>query len=82
VPAEKLKAFGGHPARPEVREAVVGIMRDLTGIYMELGAVHQQIGRFYRYEESLDPVNFELLRQIRRLVDPQGIINPGSLGLG
>lgn len=82
VPAEKLKAFGANPARPEVREAVVGIMRDLTGIYMELGAVHQQIGKFYRYEESLDPVNFELLRQIRKLVDPQGIINPGSLGLG
>lgn len=81
VPAEKLKAFGANPARPEAREVVVGLMRDLTAIYMELGAVHQQIGKFYRYEESLDPVNFELLRQIRKLLDPDGIINPGSLGL-
>lgn len=82
VPAEKLKAYGASPARPEVREAVVKIMRDLTAIYMELGAVHQQIGKFYRYEDSLDPVNFEHLRQIRALTDPHGIINPGSLGLG
>jgi hypothetical protein len=81
VPAEKLRSFVKTPAQPEVREAVVQIMTDLTTIYMELGAVHQQIGKFYRYQDAIDPVNFELLTQIRRIIDPQGIINPGSLGL-
>lgn len=82
VPEEKLKAFRANRAQPEVREFVVGMMRDLVAVYMDLGAVHQQIGKFYPYEQSLDAGNFELLRQIRKLVDPQGIINPGSLGLG
>lgn len=81
VPAEKLRSFVKMPAQPEVREAVIQIMTDLTTIYMELGAVHQQIGKFYRYQDAIDPVNFELLTQIRRIIDPQGIINPGSLGL-
>jgi FAD/FMN-containing dehydrogenase len=44
--------------------------------------VHQQLGRFYPYREALAPEAFELLSRIKRVVDPDNLVNPGVLGLG
>ena len=49
---------------------------------MEHGAVSFQIGRFYLYQEGLDPTAAALLKSFKQLLDPQGVLNPGSLGLG
>lgn len=79
---DTIKQYGRNPARPEVRAAVEKIMTDLTQIYLELGAVHQQLGRFYRYLDALDPVNVDVLQRLKAMFDPHGVVNPRSLGLG
>lgn len=79
---EDVKAYVDNPAGPAANDAVQKIMRDLTDIYLELGAVHQQLGKFYRYKDALDPVNWDLLTEFKRSVDPKGLINPDALGLG
>jgi FAD/FMN-containing dehydrogenase len=48
---------------------------------MESGAVSFQLGKFYLYQEGLEPTAAGLLRQLKQLVDPQGRMNPGGLGL-
>lgn len=74
----KLPTHGENLA---ARSAVDRLRADLARCFMEHGAVSFQIGRFYRYQEGLDPGAARLLAAIKRVVDPQGIINPGSLGL-
>lgn len=53
----------------------------LVDIFLAHDAVHFQIGRTYRYRDSLDPAADALLLAIKRQVDPRGLMNPGSLGL-
>jgi hypothetical protein len=54
---------------------------ELTSFWMEQGCSHLQIGKTYRYLESRQPAVRTLIEQIKAIVDPQGLINPGSLGL-
>lgn len=69
------------PAVPGATAEVTRMLRDLAGIFLAHGAVHQQLGKFYPYRESLDPVTWSLLAGCKSLVDPRGLMNPGSLGL-
>jgi FAD/FMN-containing dehydrogenase len=48
---------------------------------MEQGAVSFQLGKFYFYQESLADSASGFLRELKRMVDPAGRMNPGALGL-
>jgi FAD/FMN-containing dehydrogenase len=74
----KLQRF---PENLPARQAVMRIREELAQLFMERGAVSFQLGKFYRYQEGLEPTAAAFLRQIKTLVDPQGRMNPGSLGL-
>jgi FAD/FMN-containing dehydrogenase len=50
-------------------------------MFMRMGAAHFQIGRFYPYRDSRHGDTFALLRAVKQHVDPDGLINPGVLGL-
>jgi glycolate oxidase len=43
--------------------------------------VHLQLGRAYNLEQGSDPKAYALLRQIKDVVDPKGLMNPAALGL-
>ncbi len=58
------------------------LKRGLIDLFYAQGAVHFQIGRTYRYRDSLDPAANVLLAKVKQALDPQGRMNPGSLGLG
>ncbi len=53
----------------------------IVNIFHHHGAAHFQIGRTYRYRDSLDARADALLQAVKREVDPRGLMNPGSLGL-
>jgi FAD/FMN-containing dehydrogenase len=60
---------------------VFEIRERLAGLFLERGAVHLQIGRTYPYRAGLAPAAWRLVEALKRAVDPEGRINPGSLGL-
>jgi FAD/FMN-containing dehydrogenase len=82
IDADYLAKLTSYEENLPARAAVDRLRTDLARCFMEHGAVSFQIGRFYLYQEGLDPTAAALLRSIKTLVDPQGIMNPGSLGLG
>lgn len=75
------KRYAAHPAVPGANEAVIEMLRDLSGIFKELGAAHHQIGKFYPYKAALAPESWSLLEGIKHLLDPHALMNPGALGL-
>ncbi len=76
-----LSKLTKHAANPEAFAAVARLREDLAIAFMEQGATSFQIGKFYKYQQGLEPSAATWLHQIKQLVDPQGRMNPGALGL-
>jgi D-lactate dehydrogenase (cytochrome) len=77
--AEKWKDI---PAAEDRRKVALALRDELRDLFDGLGGLHLQIGKYYPY---LDIMNNDGLRQvvrgIKQSLDPQGLMNPGALGL-
>jgi D-lactate dehydrogenase (cytochrome) len=71
--------FGGFAPNPAARTFVRAMREGLRDIMDKHGAVHSQLGRFYRLNGSGIPEN--LLPRLKAALDPDCGINPGVLGL-
>ncbi len=76
-----LNRFAAHPANEPARAQVMRLRRELVELLEQRGALHLQIGRTYPYQQGLRPVPKETVRGLKRLLDPDGRMNSGSLGL-
>lgn len=74
----KLKRF---PANAEARGVVERLRGEIIGIFRALDAIHLQVARTYPLSGTSDPRAWEILRAVKRAVDPRNLMNPGSLGL-
>ena len=75
---KRIKRFERNDAATDmVRRARAGIL----DVFSRYGAAHFQIGRTYPYRDNREGPNFELLQRIKAALDPEGLINPGALGL-
>jgi FAD/FMN-containing dehydrogenase len=74
----KIKTF---PEDLAARRAVDDLREGLARMFMEMGAAHFQIGKAYLYREGRNPETYRLLEAIKDAVDPDRLVNPGSLGL-
>ena len=57
------------------------VRKELVELLGELGSVHLQLAKSYRFRERLRPESFELVRSLKKELDPDNRINPGNLGL-
>jgi FAD/FMN-containing dehydrogenase len=64
---------------PEAARAVAELSWDIMADWRAMGGVHMQIGRKYPYLETRLPETAGLLADLKRQLDPDGIINPGNL---
>jgi FAD/FMN-containing dehydrogenase len=81
VEPEHLKRLKVFPENLVAREIVGRVRNRMMEILEEVGAVHLQIGKSYRYSEGLRPESLGLVRSLKKTLDPDNRINPGSLGL-
>ncbi len=79
--ASYLAKLPSYPPNAAAAKAVAKLREDLASAFMQQGAVSFQLGKFYHYQESLHPSASVFLKQLKQLVDPQGMMNPGCLGL-
>ena len=68
-------------ANPEARAEVVRIRREVIGLFNQQGALHLQIGRTYPFQAGLRSTPRNTIRALKAMLDPEGRINPGSLGV-
>lgn len=80
--ADYLAKLPTYPANPEASAAVGRIRGELAEAFMQSGAVSFQLGKFYLYQQGLEPSAQALLGELKALLDPNGCMNPGALGLG
>jgi D-lactate dehydrogenase (cytochrome) len=73
--------FSSFPENLPARDVVRRLRAELRDVFGRHGAVHAQVGRFYRLTEMMDPGSRDLLVRVKRALDPEGRMNPGSLNL-
>jgi FAD/FMN-containing dehydrogenase len=66
---------------PQGRALVEQIKQDVIALFHTHGASHYQIGKLYPYMKGRDPLAAQLIRDIKKSVDPRNLMNPGALGL-
>ncbi len=80
LPGDEAEKFRNNPAQPDTRKFVQTLREQFRDLVYELGAVHVQFAKFYPYQEALLPATAELAQQLKTLLDPDGLMNPGNLG--
>ncbi len=81
IEADHLAKLGRFPANPAAHALVTRLRSAIVGIFAELDAAHLQVARAYPLAAASDGSAWELLRAVKRAVDPRNLMNPGSLGL-
>lgn len=76
-----LARLPAHAPDPEGAALVAEAREGILDIFQDHGATHFQIGRTYRYAATRAAPTMALLRAIKRELDPDGLMNPGVLGL-
>jgi FAD/FMN-containing dehydrogenase len=79
---EEAERFSSIPANLDARREGLRLRKEASALFDRLGGIHLQVGRYYEYESMLEPATWELLGALKDTLDPCGLINPGSLGLG
>lgn len=60
---------------------MIALRRGVQQVYLSLGGVNWQIGRDYPLRQAMQPDAWNMLAAIKSVLDPMGLMNPGSLGL-
>ena len=76
-----LKRLRRFEKNPEATKFVTQARQGILDIFSKYGAAHFQIGRLYPYREHREDSAWEMLEHIKSLLDPDRVINAGSLGL-
>lgn len=81
VEPDVFDGFTPVPANPEARSEAERIRNEVRNIFLEQGAVHFQIGKYYPYRDSRRDAAWSMVEQLKGLLDKDGVLNPGQLGL-
>jgi FAD/FMN-containing dehydrogenase len=68
-------------AAPEARKLAAELRSDMIEAAYLHGGVHVQIGKVYPFTRERNPEALSLLQSLKQQLDPDGLCNPGALGL-
>jgi FAD/FMN-containing dehydrogenase len=80
LPQEYLDTLPEYEANPEGRVLVAELRDRIKDIFSDMGAVHMQVGKSYPYLKGRQGQATQILRDVKKSLDPDGLMNPGALG--
>ena len=80
LPADEAKKFRDLPPNLEARAYAMKLRDDLRDFFYDLGAIHVQLAKFYRYQDSLGEEPRRLMKELKTLLDPHHVLNRTNLG--
>jgi len=81
VEAPYLARLPRRTPNPQSAAVVAEARAEAVSAFARLGAAHFQIGRAYPFAQTRQPETLAVLRALKAQFDPQGVMNPGVLGL-
>jgi FAD/FMN-containing dehydrogenase len=81
LPQEYLDMLPEYPANPEGRALVHEMKGAIQNVFSAVGATHMQVGKSYPYMRGRQAEASRVLIELKKSLDPQGLMNPGALGL-
>lgn len=79
---EYRRKWQGIPANPGARREALQLRDAIRDLYLARGAINLQIGKYYPYLGLMEGEGLpRLLKSLKSMLDPAGLMNPGSLGL-
>lgn len=80
LPEEFRKNLPVYEDSPEGRALVKQMKSELVELFHQFGASHLQIGKDYPFLRNRHPATAALLRDLKKRLDPDNLMNPGALG--
>jgi FAD/FMN-containing dehydrogenase len=77
-----VQALAAEPARPEQTEFAMGLREEIKSLFRRHGCIHVQVGRSYAWAATREPAHLALITAVKDAVDPERLVNRGSLGFG
>ena len=77
----RLSKEGGEPARAELGDAILALLRNVHGFGGSVEYCHGVGVKLAPLMAGEHGDSLELMRSVKRCLDPNGIMNPGKLGL-
>jgi glycolate oxidase len=81
VPKDYLSAIPAYPENADADAFLDQLKQDVTALYSAHGAGHFQLGKTYPHASRLSPPALSTLKALKAALDPDGLMNPGALGL-
>lgn len=81
LPDEHLDAIPAYAPSEAGRVYMEELKTRTVDLFQTFGAVHFQLGKAYPFLDTRKPVAGKLMQDIKSILDPDNMMNPGALGL-